>query len=75
MTELFPMASFFSSLEIINIVIPHPKISLWIAASVGDAAANPNNIKTLLANDFKIFFIKDNPVFCNGHKSLPKSMT
>ena len=41
------MISFISSLEIINVVKPDPKIFLWIAVSVVDAAAvNPNGIKT-----------------------------
>ena len=68
------MISFISSLEIINVVIPDSNIFLWIPASVADAAAvNPNGIKTLLANGLSTFFIKGNPVFSNGLKSLPKS--
>ena len=66
--------SFISSLDIINIAVPDPKIFLWIAASIADAAAvNPNGIKTLLTNRFNTFFIKGNPVFSNGSKSLPKN--
>ena len=42
--------------------------------SVPDAAAvNPNGIKTLLANGLGTFPIKDNQVFSNGPKSLPKN--
>ena len=45
-----------------------------LAASVTDAAAaNPNGIKTLLANGLSTFFIKGNPVFSNGPKSLLKN--
>ena len=33
------MISFICSFEIINVVTPDPNILLWIAASVGDAAA------------------------------------
>ena len=70
------MISFISSFEIINVVyfaksegrIPDPTFFLWIAAYVAAAAAavNPNGVKTLLANGFSTFFIKDNLVFCNG---------
>ena len=68
------MASSISSLEIIKVVNPALKIFLWIAASVADAAAvNPNGIKTLLANGLSTFPIKDNPVFSNDNKSLPKT--
>ena len=36
------MISFISSLQIINDVAPNPRILLWIAASIVDAAAlNP----------------------------------
>ena len=43
-------------------------------ASVPDAAAvNHNGIKMLLANALSTFSIKDNPVFRNGPKSLPKN--
>ena len=83
------MISFISSLEIINVVReakfegrcvrsgtlatpPDPNIFLWIAASVA-AAANPNDIKTLLANGWNTFPIKGNPVFSNGPKGLPKN--
>ena len=54
--------------------MPDPNIFLWIAVSVGDpAAVNPNGIKMLLANGLTTFFLKGNPVFSNGPKSLPKN--
>ena len=41
------------------------------AASVANAVVvNPNGIKTLLANGSITFFIKGNPAFSNGPKSL-----
>ena len=44
---------------------------LWIATSIGDAAAvNLNGIKRLLANGLSLFPIKGNPVFNNGPKCL-----
>ena len=53
------MISFISFFEIINVVVPDPKIYFWIAISVADpAAVNPNGIKTILADGFNIFFIK-----------------
>ena len=68
------MISFISSLEIINVAKPDPKIFLLIAPSIGDAAAvNPDVIKTLLANGLGIFPIKGNPIFNNGPKSDPVS--
>ena len=33
------------------------------------AAVNPNGIKTLLADDFRTFFIKGKPAFSNCAKS------
>ena len=46
-----------------------------IAASVvDDDDANPNSIKTLLANGLRTSSIKGKPVFSNGPKSLPKSL-
>ena len=65
------MISSISSLEIVKVVNPDPNIFLWIAASI--AAVNPYCIKTLFTNDFSTFPIKDNPVFNNGLKSLPKN--
>ena len=68
------MLSFIYSLEIINFVVPDPKISLWMAASVADAAAvNSNGIKALLAKGCNTFFIKGNPVFSSCPKRLPKN--
>ena len=76
------MISFIFSVEIINVIIfakseglvPDPNIFLWIAASVADAASvNPNGIKMLLANVVSTFFIKDNLVFINDPKILPKN--
>ena len=76
------MISFISSFEIINFVVReamsegrlNPKALLWIATSVAAAAAvYPNSIKTLLANGLSTVLIKDNPVFSNGPKSLPKN--
>ena len=62
-----------SSLETINLVVPDPSTFLWMAASVGYAAAvNSNSIKMLLANSFSQFPIKGNPVFSNRPNSLPK---
>ena len=68
------MGSFISSFEIINVAVPDPNIFLLVAASVADAAVvNLNDIKALLANGLSTFFIKGNPVFSNGPKSLPKN--
>ena len=42
--------SFVSSSDIITVVVPGPKIFLYIPSSAADAAAvNPTGIKTLLA--------------------------
>ena len=61
-------------MKIINVVTPDSNIFLWITASVAYAAAvNPNGIKMLLANDLRTFLVKDNPVFNNGPKSLPRN--
>ena len=68
------MISFIFSFEIINVVIPDPKMFFWIDESVADAAAvNPNGIKTLLVNGLSTFLIKGNPFFSNSPKSLPKN--
>ena len=68
------MISFKPSLEKTNVVVLVPNIFLWIAASVVDiAAVNPNGIKMLLANRLSTFFIKGNPGFSNGPKSLLKN--
>ena len=45
-----------------------------IPASAADVAAvNPEGIKTLSANGLIIFFIKNNPVFSNGPRGLPRN--
>ena len=50
---------------------PDSKIFLCISASAADAVAvNPKGIKALLANGLIPFFIKGNPVFSNGPRSL-----
>ena len=65
--------SFIYSFEFNIVVLPDPKIFLWIAASVADAAVvNFNGIQTLLGNDLSIFFIKSSPIF--SRKSLPKNL-
>ena len=49
-------------------------IQTFSYASVADVAAvNPNGIKTLLANGLSTVPIKDNPVFSNDPKSLPRN--
>ena len=66
--------SSISSLNIISVVVPEPKIFLCIPAFAADAAAvYPNGIKTLLANGLITFFIKGNPVFSHGARSLPRN--
>ena len=46
-------------LQIIKVVASDPNIFLWAVASVSDAtAANPNGIKTLLANGQVHFLVK-----------------
>ena len=44
--------SSFSSFDIINVVVPDPKIFICNSK----AAVNPDGIKTLLANEVKYFF-------------------
>ena len=47
---------------------------LCIPAYAADAATvNPKGIKTLLANGLITSFIRGNPVFSNGPKSLPRN--
>ena len=49
------------------------RFCLCIPASAADAAAvNPKGIKTPLANGLITLFIRGNPVFSNGPKSLPR---
>ena len=45
-----------------------------MGASVADVAAvNRNSIITLLANNLSTVFVKGNPSFSNGYKSLSKN--
>ena len=65
---------FISSFEIFIALILVPNTFLWIATSVDDAAVvNPNGIETLLADGLNKFYIKNNPDFSNGPKSLPEN--
>ena len=69
------MTSSISWFQIIDVVllIPNPKIFLWIAASVSDAAiVNLNGINMPFANVLRTFFIKSKPVFSYGPRSLSK---
>ena len=60
--------------EIINIVVPDPKIFSLIPVSAVDAAAiNPKDFKTLLTNGLSTFFINGKPVFSNGPRSLSRN--
>ena len=76
------MISLISSFEIVNGDcfakseghVIDPKIFLWMGASVADVAAvNRNSIITLLANNLSTVFVKGNPSFSNGYKSLSKN--
>ena len=58
--------SFISSFEIIKVVVPDPRICLFIAASVTDAAALSPSILRGLIIDFR----KGNPDFNNSAKNL-----
>ena len=64
------MILFISSFEIIHAATPDLNIFLYIAASAADAAVH--GIQTVLGNCLSTFPIKDNPVFNNDPKSLPK---
>ena len=69
----FFMISFKFSFENANVVLD-PNIFLWITASVADAVTvNSNGVKILLDNALIILFIKDNRVFSNGPKGIPKN--
>ena len=49
----FFMILFISSIEIINVVVPDPNISLGIAVCVADGVAvNPNDIPILKQSSF-----------------------
>ena len=66
--------SLFEIIKFVLLLLPDPKIFLCIPASAADAAAvNPKSIKTLLANGLITFFIRGNPVYSNGPKSLPRN--
>ena len=67
------MIPFISLFEIINVALPDLKISLRIAASVTNAAANSNRITTLLDSGLSTFFIKGNPVLSRVPKSVPEN--
>ena len=70
--DLTIFISFISLLEIINVVTPDPNF-LRIAASVAHVATgNLISVKMLFANGLSTFPIKDNLIFSNGPKSLPK---
>ena len=58
--------SFVSSVEIIKVAIQDPRIFLFIAASVADAAPVSPSIPKGLITDFN----KANPDFNNGAKNL-----
>ena len=65
------MISSFSLFEIINAVMPDPKIFFWIAASDADAATvNPKGTKTLLANYVSTLFINSKPAVLNSLRKL-----
>ena len=63
--------SFISAFKVINVITPN--VFSRIGASFVAADVDSNRIKTLLANGFTTFFIKDNPVLSNGLKSLPEN--
>ena len=68
------MTSSIFFFEISNVTTLDPNTFLCIPASAAhSAAANPNGVKTLLANGPSTVFIKGKPVFSNGCKSLPKN--
>ena len=58
--------SFISLFEIIKVVVPDPRIFLFIAALVADAAAVSPSIPRALVTDFN----NGNPDFNNGAKNL-----
>ena len=68
------IVSSFSLFEMIIFVVPDPKICLRIPASAADAAAvNPNGIKTFLAHCVNTGFIKGEPFFSSGMRSLSRN--
>ena len=66
------MISFISSFEMINAVVPEPRIFLWITGFAA-ASVNPNDTKTLLANDVSKFLINGKPGFSNDTWSRPRN--
>ena len=83
------MISFTSLLEIINVVhfakaegrkanihgrVADPNIFQQIAASVADVTVNTNGIKKILVSSLSTIFIKSNPDFSNGFKSLSRNL-
>ena len=67
-------SSFISSLKIINVALADPYIFLQLTALIFHAASiNYNSTKTLLANGLSTLPVKNNPIFSNGLKSLPKT--
>ena len=58
------MVSFIYSFEMINAVVPEPRIVFWITVSAA-ASVNPNLINTLLANDVNTCFINGKPVIAD----------
>ena len=59
--------SSISLFETINTLIPNPRIFLRIPTSTADPAANPDSIKTPLANDLNTFLIKDKAEKTRNH--------
>ena len=65
--------SSISSFDIINVAVQILIFFLCIPAYAADpGAVNPNEIKTLLANDLITFFVYGSRVFNNGPRSLPR---
>ena len=63
-----------SSFDIVSVVVPEPKIFLYIPASAVDAATvNPYGIKSILTNGSITFFSNGSPIFINGPRSLPRT--
>ena len=62
-----------SFINIINVLVPEYRISLWVPAFAADAAAvNLDSIKTLSIHGISIHFIKGKLVFSNRPKNLIK---
>ena len=55
-----------SSFEIINVVVPEPRIFFPVPPCAADSAAfNHNGIKTLVSNDMSKFLTIGKPIFNN----------